>query len=251
MNNEYADLSKDLKDHDYELYFNYLLIPNNLASNIFLLINSFNLELDKSLNSSQEQMICLIRLQWWSDAIEAIYNNDIAKFKSPVVSYLNDLEIKKHLNKEFFTSLISAYQDEVEHKNTKDLDLTYNNLKKKNYIILKIMFTFLNLNIDDSIANDLAIVLSFKILITKKNYCTFFVNNKESLLSACKEVDNGLINIHNNYKSKDPTLKNITLFLPIAKSYIKKLTKLDYDIEKLSTNSIFKNQCLMLKARFI
>lgn len=248
MSDKYQRLSQDLKICDYNSYFNYLLISNKYQRNLFLLIHLFNFELHKSLHSSQEQMICLIRLQWWRDSIEAIYNGDISKHKSPIIEELFALKISQKIDKDLFLRLISVYQDEVENKNSNDIDLIFQNFQKKYNVVFTILFEGLNLNIDNDTVNDLTTFFAFNKLISKQNSRQLFINKKQLLASICQEIGDKMQKINNISKNDRKSFKNFVLFLPITKSYIKKLAKLNYDVESFTNNSILKDQCLMLKS---
>jgi NADH dehydrogenase [ubiquinone] 1 alpha subcomplex assembly factor 6 len=111
----------EVKKNDYERYLCCLLVNNYLRHRLFP-IYAFNNEISKVKHIISEPMAGYIRLQWWHDAIDEIYEREPIKHRHEIVDGLYELVCETEIPKTMFHDLIDAREEEVDFKVPSDLE---------------------------------------------------------------------------------------------------------------------------------
>lgn len=112
---------EQVKRFDKDRFTCALFLPNAEREKIFTLL-AFNQEIAKISQTVSEPLPGLIRLQWWRDAIDGIYQNDPRQHE--VVHELYRLIQEHPLTRQLFDDLLTAREqdlDETLPKNIQDL----------------------------------------------------------------------------------------------------------------------------------
>jgi len=120
-----SDIANDIRKYDYYRYLCCLLAPGSVRDHL-ITIYAFNNELAKIKYVITEPMAGYIRLQWWRDAIEEIYNGMPVKHNSPLVKALYDLICDTNIDKELFDNLIDAREADIEFDVPENIDALLN-----------------------------------------------------------------------------------------------------------------------------
>jgi NADH dehydrogenase [ubiquinone] 1 alpha subcomplex assembly factor 6 len=100
-----SNLALQVKKYDYERFLCTLFAKNEHMEPLFTLY-AFNIEIARVAELVTEEMMGLVRLQWWSDEIENIYNG---KFRDHhILTPLAGIIEKYQLDKDAFLQLIRA-----------------------------------------------------------------------------------------------------------------------------------------------
>lgn len=112
-----------IKTNDYERYLCCLLANKQFRNRLFA-IYAFNNEIAKIRDITSEPMAGYIRLQWWREAIDEIYNQKPVKHRHEVVEALYEVINQVNIPRDLFINLIDAREADIEFstpKNTDDL----------------------------------------------------------------------------------------------------------------------------------
>ncbi len=116
-----SEITDTLRKHDYYRYLCCLLAPSAMQENM-LNIYAFNNELAKIKYVISEPMAGYIRLQWWRDAIDEIYERAPVKHFHPVSNGLHKLLSTTPINKDIFENLIDAHESDIEFESPEDME---------------------------------------------------------------------------------------------------------------------------------
>lgn len=142
------------RTHDPDRFLIGLFMPRRLRDDIWPII-TFNFEVAKTAEIVSEPMMGNIRLQWWREAIEEIYNGDIPR-KHEVVEPLAAV-IKKHdLNKDDFLALINVREFDLEYKMLSDWDSFEIYARKTNAPLNKLVLDILGDEEEAGIVNQIS-----------------------------------------------------------------------------------------------
>ncbi len=108
------NLAKRIKRYDYDRYLTTLFASADIRQALITLY-AFNLEIAKTAEVVSEPMMGQIRLQWWREAIEEIYQGDKIR-QHEVVLPLQKVIDQYKLPKEIFLTLIEAREVDFEEK---------------------------------------------------------------------------------------------------------------------------------------
>ena len=115
-----------VREHDYERFVTVMFAPPNVREALFTLY-AFNYEVSKTREVVSETALGLIRLTWWREAIDEIYEGKPPR-EHEVVRPLADVITHYNLPKKCFDTLIYAREFDLE-------DAVPGNLKGlKNYV---------------------------------------------------------------------------------------------------------------------
>jgi NADH dehydrogenase [ubiquinone] 1 alpha subcomplex assembly factor 6 len=117
---EFSVSISDLKKYDYYRYLCCLLSPEHLQPRFFA-IYAFNNEIAKIKDVISEPMAGHIRLQWWRDAIEEIYNGRPESHNHHVVRDLYKVISQVDVPKDLFDNLIDAREADIEFSMPEDI----------------------------------------------------------------------------------------------------------------------------------
>ena len=110
--NELDYIAEQVKNHDPDRFLWAMLMPDSVRHDLWTLF-AFNYEIAKTREVVTETTLGLIRLQWWRDALSAIYEGgDVPQHE--VVKPLQDVIEKHDLPREWFDSLIYAREFDLE-----------------------------------------------------------------------------------------------------------------------------------------
>lgn len=111
--------AKQIKTHDYDRFLITLFAPKEAREDLFALY-SFNYEVAKIRETVSEPMLGEIRLQWWREAIDGIYQGKPRNHE--VVLPLFDAIKNKNIAKETFLNIIDARTADIYDENPKTVD---------------------------------------------------------------------------------------------------------------------------------
>lgn len=100
-----------VKRCDYENFLCTLLLPGTLRGKAFVL-RAFQVELAQVKEVVTEKNLGLIRMQFWTDAINQVYKKDDIP-PSKVLTELNKLILQDNLQKRWFTRILEARRDQL------------------------------------------------------------------------------------------------------------------------------------------
>ncbi|PPR64721.1 MAG: hypothetical protein CFH10_00165, partial [Alphaproteobacteria bacterium MarineAlpha4_Bin2] len=98
--------AEEVRRADPDRFLVGLFAPREQREDIFSLY-AFNLEIAKTREMVSENMLGAIRLQWWREAIEAIYAEDNLR-KHAIVEALSDTVCRHNLSRRYFDRLIDG-----------------------------------------------------------------------------------------------------------------------------------------------
>jgi len=105
---------------DRDRYLAALFAPVSRRGDL-LALAAFNLEIARAREQVREPMLGLIRLQWWREALDAIYAGGALR-KHPVAEALADAIRRHDLPRDPFERLIAARERDMEPAPNKDMD---------------------------------------------------------------------------------------------------------------------------------
>lgn len=268
-------LLEKLKQNDYDRYISTLLAPKAKIEDI-LAILEFNIEIASVKNRVSEKMIGLIRLEWWREAIDEIYDEAKTPRNHIIVNKLSELCSKYNFNREDFELILAARENDLEEKpfNTEEafceyavntslslnhliaviLDVNLNEDEQLDYLIksyskawavLVILFSA-NKNFSKG-RNVLPLNLCNKHNVKIDNYGSdeFIENSKEivkTLTNTAKELNNiSPKKLGRNIKKK---LKPLLAYRYINQSHINQIERNDYNIFSKNYNPYFSLKTL-------
>lgn len=120
-----SQIASDIRKYDYYRYLCCLLAPACVRGYL-ITIYAFNNEISKIKYVVTEPMAGHIRLQWWRDAIDEIYNGMPIKHNNPVVNSLYDLICETDIDKELFHKLIDAREADIDFSVPQNIEALYN-----------------------------------------------------------------------------------------------------------------------------
>ena len=109
---ELSYCASEVRRHDADRFLTTLFAPKGHREDLFALY-AFNLEISKTREIVNEAMLGAIRLQWWREAIEAIYTNAELR-KHAVVEALAETVNRRGLTREHFDRLIDGRMVDLE-----------------------------------------------------------------------------------------------------------------------------------------
>jgi phytoene synthase len=95
----------EVRTHDRDRYLTTLFAPDNCRGDLTA-IYAFNLEIGRIPFTVSEPMLAEIRLQWWRDAIAALYAGNPGDH--PVIRALADTMLRQKLSRVFFENMIDS-----------------------------------------------------------------------------------------------------------------------------------------------
>ena len=278
MKSEFKNVFKVAKDHDYDRYLCTLYAGSKYRATIMTLL-AFNYELGKIRETISEQMIGDIKLAWWREAIEGLYEGQVRSHY--ILKSMKKVIEKSNLPKKILLEMVEAREVdfiETPMDNISDLKSyalkTGGNLAKISAIagdakekeqqsayltggvwalvgILRaVQFQAMQnhtlLPLDELTKNNLSIV-ELASGDQEKDLLTIFNNIilvAQSLLNEAREI------------CPKPSKNILPIFLPaiIAENYMKKLKKGLYDPNNFGAKEKFKIHlkliCASLRGRF-
>jgi len=251
-----SECGEEVRKNDNDRYICALFAPENVRDKLFS-IYAFNCEIAKIKDITHDPMTGLIRLQWWRDSIEDIYESK--KRSHFVVDKLFDLVWQHRIPKERFLTIINARETEIEFSPPENLNSLKLYAEKSSSDLIRLCLYILGLqnnNIIDSAAYNTGIAWALVGLMRSMRYNCLSrrVFLPLDLMYNLRITPEDLIEGRNLIKSKDiirliideaekhiKLARSLTheidqsalpLFLPatIAMEYIKRIRKNDYDL---------------------
>jgi len=109
-----SQLQKMVRDQDYDRYVASLFVPAKHRCAIWALL-AFNHEVAKTAEVVSEPMLGEIRLQWWHDAIDEIYEGKTIR-QHDIVTPLAEVIVQYDLPRDLFDQMIDARLVDLEEK---------------------------------------------------------------------------------------------------------------------------------------
>ncbi len=219
-------ISDDIQRFDRDRYLCSLFAPEKERKALHS-IYALNLELAKIPEITNEHMIRLIRLQWWREAIEEIFDNKIRKHE--VVEALADVIKNYQLQKDELLKIIDGREDDIENINNlneiiKYVDSTAGDITVISAKILK--------SKNEELARHIGVVWGLVGLLRSLKFNTG--NNFPEIGGVIKVVEEKLITVKNDIKNlsgKEKTeLMPVLLLIPITEIFLKRIKKAGYDV---------------------
>lgn len=138
-------LTEEIRKYDYYRYLCCLLAPDYVRGNI-ITIYAFNNEIAKIAHIITEPMAGHIRLQWWRDAIEEIYDGKPVRHNHEVVHALYEMISEFDIDKSLFDSLIDAREADIEFTTPPNIESLANYSVATSSNLFNLLFAILGLN---------------------------------------------------------------------------------------------------------
>ncbi|AIL65007.1 squalene synthase HpnD [Rickettsiales bacterium Ac37b] len=149
-----------VKNFDNDRYLCSLFTPSSQMREQLFIIYAFNIELNFIKHRVNDEMLAMIRLEWWRETIEDIYLNKIREH--PIVKPLAEVINQLSLDKEILINRINAEEYSLGINSLRTMDNLYQYIEFSSLPIFKISLDILG-NTNHKIKNiikDLAIVWS-------------------------------------------------------------------------------------------
>tara|TARA_Y100001936_G_scaffold254109_1_gene325035 strand:+ start:39089 stop:39901 length:813 start_codon:yes stop_codon:yes gene_type:complete len=108
-----------VRKFDFDRYLTVIAAPKEIRMALFSLF-AFNLEVAKTREVVSEPMLGRIRLQWWREAIEGIYQGNPRQHE--VISALQETLNHHSLSRYLFDEMIDGREFDLEEREPKDID---------------------------------------------------------------------------------------------------------------------------------
>ena len=113
--NRLSPCGEDARRHDHDRYLTCLFAPPERREALFALL-AFNGEIARVRDSVREPMMGRIRLQWWRDALEALWRPDAPLPSHPVAGPLGAAIRTHRLSRTHFETLIDARESDLDEQ---------------------------------------------------------------------------------------------------------------------------------------
>ncbi len=145
---EISPCAKLVQTHHRSAYLSALLAPAHVREHIFSLY-AFNYEIESIRNSVSEEMVGMIRLQWWRDTIAALYegtsrNHDVVKGLALAIEAGN-------IQPESFETFFRAHEEDYTAAPFKDEDSLLNYANNTNVMLLQFVLNVFNVKESEAI----------------------------------------------------------------------------------------------------
>ena len=110
--------AREVRDHDHDRYLTALFAPAGRREAIFALY-AFNAEVARTREAVSEPILGQIRLQWWREALDGIYQGEVREH--PVVEGLSEAVQRYGLDRASFEALLEARTEDLEETPPADL----------------------------------------------------------------------------------------------------------------------------------
>jgi phytoene synthase len=110
--------AREVRDHDHDRYLTALFAPGDRREAIFALY-AFNAEVARTREAVSEPILGQIRLQWWREAVEGIYQGEVREH--PVVEALSEAVQRYGLDRARFEALLDARAADLDEAPPADL----------------------------------------------------------------------------------------------------------------------------------
>lgn len=258
-----------VKRYDHDRYICGLFAKNDQRDDLFTIL-AFNSEISLISEQTSDIMPALIRITWWQDAIDDLYNNKIRQHS--LIKDLNRIIIEKKIPHELFKQLLQGRMTEL-HQNSPQnmeelidfaqktggnlLEICGHAINIKNPIRLRklgIAWSLIGILRSTKYNNQTNKPLLFPLNLLPNNFKIKSDDSKKIAKSIAMEAERFLNQVDYSLFRKSTASLDLIYFL--SKIYLKLLKKCEYDIfsEKLSLNPVFKQlylfyQFLKLTAR--
>ncbi|MFD2207490.1 phytoene/squalene synthase family protein [Kiloniella antarctica] len=112
-NNALSPCGQDVKVNDYDRYLTCLFAPEECRNALFALY-AFNQEIAKTAEVVSEPLTGMIRLQWWRESVQGIYDN--SPRKHIVVEALSDAIHQFSLEQRLFDKIIDSREFDLDEE---------------------------------------------------------------------------------------------------------------------------------------
>ncbi|MDG1858766.1 MAG: phytoene/squalene synthase family protein [Emcibacteraceae bacterium] len=261
--------ARQVKAHDYDRFLVTLFAPSEVREDLFALY-AFNHEVAKIREAVSEPMLGEIRLQWWREAIEGIYDGSPRNHE--VVLPLEQAVKRSHVSSESFMKIIDARTADIYDDNPATLADFENYLGSTSGNLTRLAAEMLGERDEQvlSMAYDLGLVwgligtirairyhislskislpqeLMDEFNITKNDVFSMEENvNLNSLIKALYDSANQYLEQISNDKSKlSKEMKSLFLLSALSRSYLNTIKGVDYNPFAIDERAgMFPRQC--------
>jgi hypothetical protein len=153
---EQSYCADEVRRHDWDRFICTLFAPAERRPALFALL-AFNLEIARTRAVVSERLLGEIRLQWWRDAIAALYTGDIAVLRQPVVEALKPAIDTYRLERAAFEAMIDVRSDELDQDPATDLSTLEDHALASDANLIKLQMTVLGSGSGHGGVDDVAI----------------------------------------------------------------------------------------------
>jgi len=122
MSGSLTELGRQVRERDWERFICALFAPDERRQALFAIL-AFNAELARTRSVVSESLLGEIRLQWWRDALAAIYDDSSAvPVGNPLLTDLAGAIRRHHLPRSVLDAMIDARSADLEMAPHADLD---------------------------------------------------------------------------------------------------------------------------------
>ena len=245
---------KLVKQQDNDRFLCALFANTQEREKLFTLL-AFNQEIARIPQMVNEPMAGMIRLQWWRDAIEGIYNNDPRNHEA--IQALYPLVQNHSLSRIHLDALINAREDDLDTTSPQDVETLLGYVENTSSALFILMLEALDIKDTTSIeaAKHLGIAWALTGMLRSIKHPQTKRLMLPELLLAEQNITKDEIRAGKNLERTKPIAKTLTdlaieslkkarehhssipknalpVFLPalFADTYLKRLRKADYDL---------------------
>jgi len=259
---------------DHDRYLTVLYAPEEKREALYALY-AFNYEISRIREVVSEPMLGEIRLQWWREAIDDIFNDIIRNHEiiPPLAVAITDHD----LSRDMLMAIIDGKSQDIYDENPADMAALENYISMTAGNISCLGVHILGQRDSDDLARRLGIAWGYVGLMRaipyhislKKSYIPLDLidkyNNKSKFLSPdepenmksilqelCHQAEQHLSHIREHKKCIGGQSRSVFLLSALARSYLKTLKKADYNAFKLEekAHALSRHWRLLMAALF-
>lgn len=145
-----------VRRQDWDRFICTLFAPGERRVALLALL-AFNIEIGRTKAVVSERLLGEIRLQWWRDALAALYSGDVAALKHPVVEALKPAIDLHRLDRDAFEAMIDARSAELDEDPATDLGTLEPHALASEGNLIKLQMQVLGAAPDASAADNVAV----------------------------------------------------------------------------------------------
>ena len=250
MNYSLSLSANEVRRHDWDRFLCTLFAPVNMREDLFTLL-AFNSELARNREMVTDPLIGEMRLQWWRDNIERVYNGSLNKVSGHyIMEYLPDIIRSRDLSKNLFYQLIEARLMDLSDQPPANMSDLLDYTKSTSSILNLLQLEILGCRKDfESYAEALGTAwaltglmlavpalrrqgrspLPQEIVMADQKLGGTGENIYGAVKTVCLAAEQYLEKVEWPEKTDRSEVRSIFLLGPLCRSYLKKLSSVEYD----------------------
>ncbi len=101
-----------VRQYDRDHFVCSLFVPKNIR-NHYLTLYAFNIEINNIIHHYSEAMVALIRLRWWREKIDMIYDDKVLSYNNKIISELANLIRTVTLPRSLIYDYLDGYEQMI------------------------------------------------------------------------------------------------------------------------------------------